>query len=179
MEYLKMESLFGKGTKPTVKFAFITVISTILFAVFYLSIDYLKHRPRTIHCDDGQRETVDYRDLQLKYSSYNISLNVEVMNKLKVRPEIGSKLLQTAYESTQGWDQFLKGLVAGFNSCAISKADYNLALQRYKAMEDISKNLSQRLQKNTLSKQDVEIIRLLIEQYSFISKELFSQQIAK
>lgn len=161
--------------KLSVKIVVIIVTSFTLIALLYLLIDYYKYRPRTIQCDDGERQSIDYRDLQLKYSANKISLEVEVMNKLKLRPEIDPRVLQTAVESTQGWDQFLKGLIVGYNSCAVRKTDYALILQRYKSMEDTSKNLSQLLQKSTLTQQDVETAKQLIKQYSSISQELFSR----
>jgi hypothetical protein len=161
--------------KLSVKIVVIIVTGFTLLAVLYLLLDYWKYRPRTIQCDDGERQAIDYRDLQLKYSANKISLEVEVTNKLKLRPEIDPQVLQTAVESTQGWDQFLKGLIVGYNGCAVSKADYALILQRYKSMEDTSKNLSQLLRKSTLTQQDVETAKQLIKQYSSISQELFSQ----
>ncbi len=162
--------------KSSVKIALIVVTGITLLVVLYLLLDFWKYRPRAIQCDDGERQAIDYRDIQLKYSENKISLNVEVMNKLKLRPEIDPQVMQTAVESTQGWDQFLKGRVAGFNSCAVSKDDYALILQRYKSMEDISKNLSQLLQKSTLTQQDVEAVTQLIKHYSSLRHELFSSQ---
>jgi hypothetical protein len=150
-------------------------ISVILLVVVYLVFDYWKGRPRTIHCEDGERQTIDYRDLQVKYSGNKISLELEVMDKLKLRPEIDPKVLQTAYESTQNWDQFLKGLVAGYNSCAVSKKDYALILQRYKKIEEITKSLSQILRRNMLTQLDVETAKQLIEQYSSTAGEISTQ----
>jgi hypothetical protein len=82
--------------------------------------------------------------------------------------------LQNAYESTQNWDQFLKGLVVGYNSCAISKADYAKILQRYQAVEAISNNLSQLLQKSPLTQQDGETAKRLIEQYASATQVLLA-----
>ncbi|MEI9476544.1 MAG: hypothetical protein WCO26_08210 [Deltaproteobacteria bacterium] len=161
--------------KSTLKIVLLFIISVILLVVVYLVFDYWKGRPRTIHCEDGERQTIDYRDLQVKYSGNKISLEVEVMDKLKLRSEIDPKVLQTAYESTQNWDQFLKGLVVGYNSCAISKKDYALILQRYKKIEEITKSLSQILRRNLLTQLDVETAKQLIEQYSSTAREISIQ----
>lgn len=165
--------------KASVKNATIIAIGVVLLVALYFLLDFWKYRPRTIKCDDGERQTIDYRDIQLQYSANNISLEMEVINKLKVRTELDPQVLQTAFESTQGWDQFLKGLIAGFNSCAVNKADYALILQRYKSMEDTSKNLSKLLQKSTLTQQDVETATQLIKQYSSLSRELFTRSDVK
>jgi len=165
--------------KSSVKIATIIVAGIVLLVTIYFLLDFWKYRPHTIRCDDGERQTIDYRDIQLKYSANKISLEVEVINKLKLRPEIDPQVLQIAVESTQGWDQFLKGLVAGFNSCAVNKGDYALILQRYKSMEDTSKNLSQLLQKSTLTQQDVATATQLIKQYSSLSRELFTRSDVK
>lgn len=165
--------------KSRVSIVLIIVVSITLVVVVYLSLDYWKSRPRMIHCDDGERQTIDYRDLQIKYSGNKISLEVELIDKLKMRPEINPKVLQTAYESTQNWDQFLKGLVVGYNSCAISKADYAVILQRYKIMEETSKNLSQLLRKSPLTQQDMETARRLIQRYSSTSQDLFTQSVVR
>ena len=161
--------------KSTLKIVLLFIISVILLVVVYLVFDYWKGRPRTIHCEDGERQTIDYRDLQVKYSGNKISLEVEVMDKLKLRSEIDPKVLQTAYESTQNWDQFLKGLVVGYNSCAVSKKDYALILQRYKKIEEITKSLSQILRRNLLTQLDVETAKQLIEQYSSTAREISIQ----
>ena len=157
----------------------IVVVSITVVAIIYFSIDFWKNRPRIIHCDDGERQTIDYRDLQINYSGNKISLEIEVIDKLKLKPEIDPQVLQKTYESTQNWDQFLKGLVVGYNGCAISKADYTAILQRYKLMEEISKNLSQLLRKSPLAEGDVEAAKRLIHQYSTISQELFTQSVVR
>ena len=90
--------------KSSLRMVLIVVVSITVLVVVYLLLDYWKNRPRMIHCDDGERQTTDYRDLQIKYSGNRISLEVVVMDKLKLRPEIDPKVLQTAYESTQNWD---------------------------------------------------------------------------
>jgi hypothetical protein len=161
--------------KSISKIVFLIVASVVLLSVFYLILDYWKHRTRTVQCDDGERQTIDFKELQIEYSSKKISLDIEVMKKLRMRPEIDPKVLQIAFESTQNWDQFLKGLIVGYNSCAVSKADYALMLQRYKGMEDILKSLSQLLKKNSLTKEDAEAATQLIKQYSSLSRELFSR----
>lgn len=165
--------------KSTLKIVLMIIVGVILLGMAYLVYDYLKDHPHTISCEDGERQTVAFGDLQLKYSSNKISLEVQVMNKLKLRPEIDPKVLQTAYESTQNWDQFLKGLIVGFNGCAIGKADYAKILQRYQAVEAISKNLSQLLQKNPLTPQDGETAKRLIEQYASATRELVSPPTGK
>lgn len=162
-----------------VRTVLIIVVSFTLLAVAYLALDYWKNRPRSIDCDDGERQTIDYRDLQIKYSGNKISIEIEVLDKLKLRPEIDPKVLQSAYESTQNWDQFLKGLVVGYNSCAISKTDYAVILQRYKIMEETSKNLSQLLRKSPLTQQDLETAKRLIQQYSSTSQELFTRSVVR
>jgi len=152
----------------------VLVICLTLLGGSYVILDYWKGRSRIIHCDDGERRTIDYRDFQLRYSANKISLQVEILNKLKVRSEIDPKVLQTAYESTQHLDQFLKGVVIGYNSCAISKADYVEILQRYQTVEAISKNLSQLLQKTPLTPQDGETAKRLIEQYASATQALLA-----
>jgi hypothetical protein len=160
--------------KSIFRIVFLIVASVVLLSVFYLILDYRKHRTRTVQCDDGERQTIDFKELQIEYSSKKISLDIEVIDKLRIRHEIDPKVLQIAFESTQNWDQFLKGLIGGYNSCAVSKANYALMLQRYKGMEDISRSLSQLFKKNRLTHQDVEMAEQLIKQYSSISQELFA-----
>lgn len=165
----------------TAKIIYPIIASLTLIVLVYLVMDFWKHRPRTIQCSDGERQTTDYRDLQLEYSSKKISLiEIELMDELKVRLlELDPKVLQRAFESTQGWDQFLKGLVTGYNSCAVSKADYALILQRYKAMEDIATNLSKLLQRKTLTGQELESAKQLINQYHALSRNLFPQPVER
>ncbi len=163
--------------KSIVKIVLIVSISIMVLYVIYASLDYLKHRSLTINCNDGVRQTIDYKDIQLQYSSNKISLDIEIMDKFKARPEIDPKILQTAAESTQNWDQFLKGLISGYNSCAVSKKDYARILETYKKIEEITKSLKEVLKKNPLTEQDVETAMKLIEQYTISGKEFSAKRL--
>jgi len=166
--------------RSSIRTVIIVVVSIALLTIIYFSIDFWKNRPRIIHCDDGVRQTIDYKDLQINYSGDKILLEIEAVDKFKLRPEIYSRLLQRTYESSQNWDQFLKAMVVRYNSCAISKADYTAILQKYKLMEEISKNLSQLILKSpSWTVGDGRAAIRLMYQYVTIGQELFTQSVIR
>ena len=68
----------------------------------------------------GSHPEIDIKQLQIQYSGVSLRTTFGALAKLGV----DAKTLQMASEETQKLNQYLQALVAGFNNCAITKAQY-------------------------------------------------------
>lgn len=83
-------------------------------------------------CGPGDvRREIDIETIALKYEgrSFTLALNSLSAILLETSLSFDRKTLQQATVTTQHWNELLKGLVAGFNSCAITKEQYAEALK--------------------------------------------------
>ena len=74
---------------------------------------------------DGEHAEIDVRQLQIQYSGVSARGTLDALAKLG----LDVRTVQTATQETQKLNQYLQALAAGFNSCAISKAQYFEATQ--------------------------------------------------
>jgi tetratricopeptide (TPR) repeat protein len=74
---------------------------------------------------DGVHPEIDIRQLQIQYAGISVRSTFDAIAKLGV----DARTVQTAAEETQKVNQYLQALATGFNSCAISKAQYFDATQ--------------------------------------------------
>jgi tetratricopeptide (TPR) repeat protein len=95
---------------------------------------------------DGVHAEIDIKQLQIQYSGVSVRGMFDALVKLGAE----AKTVQTAAEETQKTNQYLQALAAGFNNCAITKAQYfeatQLILPRTKqdviAIESVRKELA-------------------------------------
>ena len=86
---------------------------------------------QTITCPDkSQRITIDLKQLQIQYNASSFAGTLASLGALSGHLTVEQKVLQQASAATQQWNEFLKGLVAGYNSCAITDQQYADLLKR-------------------------------------------------
>ena len=85
---------------------------------------------KKVTCADGDRIIIDVKEISIKYDASSFAGTLSSLSVLGARLEVAPKKLQEAAVATQQWDEFLKGLAAGYNSCAITKQQYNDGLNR-------------------------------------------------
>lgn len=71
-------------------------------------------------CSDGVHEQISIAELKIRYSGLSIRTAFDAIAHMGI--EVNS--VQTAGEETQRVNQYLQALAAGFNNCAITKAEY-------------------------------------------------------
>ncbi len=87
--------------------------------------------PRTIECPDGEtRLEIEIDKLRIEYQGHAFTSTLGSLGFLAGRLSIDQKPLQEAAAATQQWNEFLKGLAAGYNSCAVTRAEYAEGLER-------------------------------------------------
>src|SRR5262245_56557531 len=94
--------------------------------------------------DKTQRITIDLKRVQIQYNASSFAGTLASLGALSARVSVEQKVLQQASAATQQWNEFLKGLVAGYNSCAITDQQYADSLKRiYPRLKDDAAGLEE------------------------------------
>ncbi len=79
---------------------------------------------KRIACPDGEHIEINVREISIRYDASSFSGTLGSLSALSGRMEVAPKRLQEATSATQQWDELLKGLAAGYNSCAVTRQQY-------------------------------------------------------
>jgi len=87
-------------------------------------------KQKKIPCQDGDHYEIDVKQIAVQYQGSSFQGTLNSLTALGLRLTITPTKLQEAALETQQWNEFVKGLVVGYNNCAVSKQQYNEGLQR-------------------------------------------------
>lgn len=111
---------------------------------------------RTIPCPDGEHIEIDIQQITIQYQGTTFGATLNGLSVLGARLKVEPKTLQVAAAATQQWNEFVKGLVVGYNSCAITKQQYQEGLMRiYPRLEKDGIEL-ENLRKLVLNKKQID-----------------------
>ena len=79
---------------------------------------------KKIACPDGEHIEIDIKQISIQYDASSFAGTLSSLSVLGARLEVKPIKLQEAAIATQQWDEFLKGLAAGYNTCAITRQQY-------------------------------------------------------
>ena len=85
---------------------------------------------KKIPCPDGDHLEIDLKQIQIQYDASSFAGTLSSLSVLGARLEVAPKKLQEAAAATQQWDEFLKGLAVGYNTCAVTRQQYADGLKR-------------------------------------------------
>lgn len=154
----------------------ITAIAAVLLVVgIFVYRDLSLRRGGVVSCPDGSHPTVDMREFSTQYWVYSAKLEVSVSDKAKVSTEIDPKILSQISESLQEANEFRKYVVAGYNSCAVTQAQYAQFGARFHALDGLAQEINAALAKPNLSQSEQARLAELVAQYSNLAKQLGSQ----
>ena len=85
---------------------------------------------KKVACPDGDHVIIDISQISIQYDASSFAGTLSTLSVLSGRLEVAPKKLQEAAVATQQWNEFLKGLVAGYNSCAITRQQYADGVKR-------------------------------------------------
>src|SRR5713101_1431529 len=100
----------------------------LLFFLLMLSLGAAAQKK--ISCQDGDHLEIDVKQIAIQYAASSFVGTLSSLSVLGARLEVAPKKLQEAATATQQWDEFLKGLAAGYNSCAVTRQQYAEGLKR-------------------------------------------------
>jgi hypothetical protein len=144
----------------------------VLLTLAWFGRDLIQGRAKTITCSDGPRRTIDIRDFVTKHSAYSVELEADIANKAKFSGKVSPIQLQQISESVQSANEFRKYVVAGYDSCAITNAQYALYGARFQALDSLSRQINDLTAKSELSSDEEAQISNLIQQYGELAGKL-------
>src|SRR5262245_10898049 len=72
---------------------------------------------KTVHCQDGDHVLIDVKQIAIQYNASSFAGALNGLSALTGRLEVGPKKLQEAAVATQRFNELVKALVVGYNSC--------------------------------------------------------------
>ena len=114
-----------------------------------------------VSCPDGEHVQADIGRVARQYSGAGFSAALSAWSAVGAPAHpADQKKLWTATAAAQHWDEFLGGLVGGFNRCAITRQQYQEALQTlYPRLNEDGAELA-RLHQKRVAGQPVDEARL-------------------
>ncbi|SFN67372.1 hypothetical protein [Nitrosospira briensis] len=120
----------------------LTMIGAVLLVVLgFFGRDFLRSNPEQIDCGDGARHTIDIRDFTTQYWAYSGEFEASIADKGKLSGKLDPKQLQAVSDASQQMNEFRKYVVAGFNSCAITKQQYGELGSRFQQLDGLSRRI--------------------------------------
>src|ERR1019366_2599981 len=115
----------------------VAIVAVVVLVTTYFGYDLWRGRQRCFDCGDGQRCTIDMRQFATQYSAYSLELETSSKDKAKMSAKINPVQLQQLSEATQNAREFRQYVVAGFNSCAVTKIQYGQFGARFQSMDNL------------------------------------------
>jgi hypothetical protein len=161
--------LMTKSAKTIWLFA---IAAGVILVLVFVGRDIISGRSKVIACGDGSRRTIDIRDFTTKYSGYSVELEASIADKVKVSTKVNPTQLQQLSESLQSANEFRRYVVAGFNSCAITKVQYAQYGARFQVLDNLAHEVNQLVGNSSLSQQQATALSGLISKYGELAGRL-------
>jgi hypothetical protein len=115
------------------------VITTCFIA---LSIPVQLCAQKKIHCPDGDHFEIPVNQIAIQYNGSSFAATLGGLGTLESHVSLDHVKLQEATAATQQWNQFVVALAAGYNSCAVTKQEYEEGIQKiYPRLQEASSDL--------------------------------------
>jgi hypothetical protein len=152
------------------------VAVAVIAALFVLAVIVIGRwrQSKTIACDDGERRTIDMNDFATHYFSYGVEWQAEVKDRGKFAGKLAPMQLQQMSDSLQSANEFRKTLVAGYNSCAIKKADFERSANRFQVLDGLARQMDGLTTKSELTIAEQQQLQHLADQYISVSRAIAS-----
>jgi hypothetical protein len=124
-------------TKNAKTVLIVLIAGVVLVIIVWFGWDILLRRAETLNCEDGVRHKIDTRDFSTRYAAYSLDLEASILDKASISAKFSPVQLQQLSEATQNAQEFRKYVVAGFNSCGITKKQYAQLGARYQALDKL------------------------------------------
>lgn len=141
----------------------------VLLAVWNLAV----HASRRIECADGARRTIDLADFRSPDWAYRGAIELKSRDRA-LSARLDPVLLATLSESAQKARDWRLFLVASYNSCAVSKADYLRLVGRHEEISTLERAIDERLRATASHPADTAELERLIDRYHQVTSSLHS-----
>jgi len=130
-------------TKQARTIAVVGMAAAIVIVVIVVGRDMMLRGQHTLDCGDGPRRTIDTRDFATQYSGQSLELEATVNDKAKISAKTSPVQLQQLSEVLQSTQEFRKFVVAGYNSCALTKAQYGQYGASFQVLDSVARQINQ------------------------------------
>ena len=161
-----------KAKSTNTRLVVVLVLGVVVLVVIWVGWDLTKGHQRCFDCGDGQRCTIDVRQFATQYSAYSLQLEASLNEKAKVSVKLDPVQQQKLSEAMESANEFRKYVVAGFNSCAISKAQYAQLGARFQALDGLAREINGLAAQPSRSADDSTRLTTLISEYSDLAHKL-------
>ena len=148
------------------------IIALVLLAGLWLARDLFLGSSAEIRCDDGIRHTIDLRKFTTQYWAYAVEVEASVRDVTKIAGKLQPQQLQELSTAQQQANEFRKFVVAGFNSCAISKAQFSDHGARFQALDAVAQQIDGLLGRPTLDEAARKSLDGLVTRYTTMAQQL-------
>lgn len=163
-------------TKNSKIVAIVAISAAVLLVLAFLARDFLIRRHEVVACPDGPRPTIDIRDFTTQYWGYSAKLELSIADKAKVSTQLDPKSITQVSDALQEGDEFRKYVVAGYNSCAITQAQYAEFGSRFHALDSLAGEINSLISAQSLSPDESAKLSRLIIQYGELARQLASEK---
>jgi hypothetical protein len=147
----------------------------VLVVSIVVGRDLFLRRQKTFDCGDGQRRSIDIRDFTTQYSAYSWELEASFKDTAKISAKINPVQLQQLSESVQNARDFRQYVVAGYNSCALTKAQYGQYGAKFQALDNLAREINELLAQPSPSTDAKTKLGSLITEYGVLSRKLATE----
>jgi hypothetical protein len=150
----------------------ILVAGISALAALWFGWDWWNRHQRPIDCGDGQRYAIDTRQFATQYSAYSLQLEASVNDKRKISVKIDPVQVEKLSEAMQNANEFRKYVVSGFNSCAITKAQYGQFGARFQALDSLAREINELVSQPARSGEQTTKLTSLVNEYADLARKL-------
>jgi hypothetical protein len=162
-------------TKNSKTVAIVAIAAVVVLGFGLVARDLFLGHQKTVSCPDGPHPTIDIRDFTTQYWAYSAKLEASVADKTKVSAELDPRVLAQISDALQAAREFRKYLVAGYNSCAITPAQYAQFGTRFNALDELAREINTLISNPSLSQDEKGKLAGLISQYGDLVRQLGSR----
>ena len=144
----------------------------IALAVLWVGWDLWNRHQKCFDCGDGKRCSIDGRQFATQYSAYSLQLEAGLNDKANISLKLDPIQLEKLTEAMQSANEFRKYVVAGFNSCAVSRDQYAQFGKRFQALDSLAREINGLAAQPSRSADDSTRLTTLISDYSDLARQL-------
>ncbi len=154
-----------------------TVVLVVLGVVLVVALgffgrDFFLSRSGPIDCGNGVRHPIDIRDFTTQYWAYSGEFEASIADKGKLSGKLDPHQLQAVSDASQQMNEFRKYVVAGFNSCAITKQQYSELGSRFQQLDNVSRRIDGLAGSPNPADSDKAQLGKLVDEYVALSQQL-------
>lgn len=148
------------------------IIAAAIIVVLLILVWSNRFSPEVHACADGPHTTIDARDFRTRYFAYSLELEASLADRGKLAGKLEPHQLQQVSEALQTANEFRKWLVAGYNSCAITSAQFAEFGVKFQRMDQLSRQIETLSQKSHLDPAETKTLASLVEEYRTTALDL-------